>query len=460
MLRILIVGEPSCAEMLGNSPGAEVVQVSIAGTAELALEEIKQLRPDLVISDMGLPGIDGLAFLDRVLAKDPAMRFLLLSSRYSEDFGIEAVRRGASDCWSKPFNVERLQRFVRELAQETTTRQQTLQLESDLSAAYEFEGLVGRSPLMLEVFAKIRRIAPHFRSVLVTGGTGTGKELLAKAIHRLSPAAQKTFVICDCSTLVENLIESQLFGHVRGAFTGAFQDTAGIFESADGGTVFLDEVGELPLAAQAKLLRVLQNQEVQRVGSPLRRPVEVRVIAATHRNLREMVGTGRFRQDLFYRLSMLEIRLPNLAERKEDLPLLERHLLNKYCALYHKDISGISRRAQMQMAAYSWPGNVRELENVISGACIMSTGHFIDIVDLPPVLRSKLPHTTIESAKEILSLEALEQRHVSHVLNLLKNKAKTAEVLGISRSKLYDILRRAQHETAMNVRHDCNPSVQ
>jgi transcriptional regulator with PAS, ATPase and Fis domain len=298
------------------------------------------------------------------------------------------------------------------------------------------------------VFAKIRRIAPHFRTVLVKGATGTGKELVAHALHRLGPASSAPFAVCNCAALVETLLESELFGYVRGAFTGAAHDKQGIFEYANGGTVFLDEIGEMPLAAQAKLLRVLQNQEVQRVGSPVPRRVNVHVVAATHRDLRKMVDQGQFREDLFYRLSVVEIGIPRLNQRKEDLPLLQRHFLEKYSSLYKKEIIGITRRAQARLASHTWPGNVRELENVISGSCIMATTNVIDIQDLPE-LRPSIQEATLEE-NELLSLEEVQRRYLLHVLNHVGgNKAKAAEILGVGRNTIYQMLNRGRASSEM-----------
>jgi transcriptional regulator with PAS, ATPase and Fis domain len=275
---------------------------------------------------------------------------------------------------------------------------------------------------------------------LITGATGTGKELIAQALHRLSPASGGKFVVCNCSALVDTLIESELFGHVRGAFTGAVQDKAGLFEHADGGTIFLDEIGELSPVAQAKLLRVLQNREIQKVGSVSSRRINVRVVAATHRNLKTMVKNGQFREDLFYRLSVIEIQLPTLASRREDLPLLVRHFIEKFAAEYHRPISGLARRAQLRMAAYPWPGNVRELENVIGNACMMGDGRLIDIDDLPERFRER--HLTDYSTDEaLLSMEEVQRRHVVRVLEGVGgNKARAAEVLGIGRATIYQLL--------------------
>ena len=275
--------------------------------------------------------------------------------------------------------------------------------------------MVGRSPLMLDVYSRIRRVAPHFSTVLITGETGTGKELVATALHRLSPCARGPFVVCNSTAIVETLFESELFGYVKGAFTGAAQDRAGLFEFANGGTLFMDEIGELPLAAQSKLLRVLQNQEVQRVGSPVARKVDVRVVAATNRDLRLMVSQKQFRDDLYYRLSMVEIHLPRLLSRKEDLPLLERHFIEAFAAKYNKPVRGMTRRAQALLARYSWPGNVRELENILGYACMMVDREVIDIRDFPERLRTQAAEHAIPD-ESMLPLDELDRRHARKVL--------------------------------------------
>ena len=442
-LKMLVVDDtPANLDLVRDVLANENVQLFTAPSAESALERFMQVRPRIVLSDFRLPGMNGLELLERVLAKDPGTDFILMTGYYSTESAVEAIRKGACDYLPKPLDVARLRACVRNLVDEAMTRQKTFRLDLDLIDAYQFEGMIGRSPLMLEVFAKIRRIAPHFQSVLVTGETGTGKELVAKALHRLSPVRSAPFAICNCSALVETLLESELFGYVRGAFTGAAQDKQGIFEYANGGTVFLDEIGELPLAAQAKLLRVLQNHEVQRVGSPLTRKVDVRVIAATHRDLRSMVAEGKFREDLFYRLSVVEISVPRLAQRKEDLPLLQRHFLEKYATRYKRDITGITRRAQTRLASHHWPGNVRELENVISGSCIMCTGSLIDLADLPEILRTPAPAAEFDDT-ELMTLDCLQERYLLRVLNLVGgNKAKAAEILGVGRNTIYQMLSR------------------
>ena len=448
-LSMLVVDdEAENLELIGEALAGEHVNLVLEKSAEAALERVMELHPRIVLSDLKLPGMDGLELLERVLSVDPGTDFMLMTGFYSPESAVDAIRRGACDYFSKPLNVRRLQSRIHSLLDEAGTRQKAFQLDQELVDAYQFEGMIGRSPLMLDVFAKIRRIAPHFRTVLIKGATGTGKELVAHALHNLGPASSAPFAVCNCAALVESLLESELFGYVRGAFTGAAHDKQGIFEYANGGTVFLDEIGEMPLAAQAKLLRVLQNQEVQRVGSPVPRRVNVHVVAATHRDLRKMVDQGQFREDLYYRLSVVEIGLPRLNQRKEDLPLLQRHFLEKYAELYKKEIIGITRRAQARLASHSWPGNIRELENVISGSCIMATTNVIDIQDLPE-LRPSVQEAALEE-NELLSLEEVQRRYLLHVLNHVGgNKAKAAEILGVGRNTIYQMLNRGKAASEM-----------
>src|SRR5579862_5083953 len=355
------------------------LEIFTAPDPEEGFETFLEIRPRIVLLDLVMPKVSGIELLERILNVDPGVDVILITAHYSAESAVEAIQKGASDYLTKPIEIDKLRSRIASLIADAENRQNTLRLDRELIDAFQFEGMVGRSPLVLEVYAKIRRIAPHFRTVLVTGATGTGKELVAKALHRLSPVSSGPFVVCNCSALVENLVESELFGYVRGAFTGATQDKMGMFEYADGGTIFLDEIGELAPAAQAKLLRVLQNRQVQRVGSLTPRIVDVRVIAATHRNLKNMVRDGQFREDLYYRLAVVEIPLPLLASRREDLPLLERYFIEKFAQEYNKPIAGLSRRAQSRLATYPWPGNVRELENVIGNACMMVEGNSIDI---------------------------------------------------------------------------------
>ncbi len=443
-LKVLVVGEGSdMFRIISEALSSEPVQLFLARDANSAIEQFEVLHPRIVLADFVLTGTDGLQLMDRLLAADPGTDFVLMADRNLDETALDAIRHGASECLFKPLEAAKVLFCVHVLVERAMERARVQQLEQQSVQAFQFQGMIGRGPLMIEVFHKIRRIAPHFRTVLVTGATGTGKELVARALHKFSPVSSAPLVVCNCSAPVETLLESELFGYVKGAFTGANRDKQGVFEHANGGTVFLDEIGELPLAAQAKLLRVLQNQEVQRAGSPVTQRVNVRIIAATRRNLRQMVTHGRFREDLFYRLSGVEIPLPRLADRKEDLPQLLRHFLQVYAALFKKEIVGMTRRAQLRLFAHTWPGNVRELENVISSSCIMAVGKVIDLADLPESFRSPEPRLEPEEEEELLTLEEIQLRHLARVLKRVRgNKARAAEILGVGRNTVYHMLSR------------------
>jgi DNA-binding NtrC family response regulator len=417
-------------------PGVKITSTTDPRTA---FDLFLVFRPQLVLLDLMMPGISGMELLQHIVAADPTVDVILVTSDYSTDSAVEAVQKGACDYLTKPVDVKKLRRRIGELLVEATRRKKLWHLDQELAETSQFEGMISRSPAMWEVFARIRRVAPHFSTALVTGPTGSGKELVARALHSLNSGESRKFVVCNCAAITEALFESELFGHVRGAFTGATHDKVGLFEYADGGTLFLDEIGELIPAAQAKLLRVLQNQEFQRVGSPAVRKVEVRVIAATNRDLRALAVENRFRADLYHRLSMVEIKLPDLAERKEDLPLLERHFLERFSALHKKSIAGITRRARALLDRYPWPGNIRELENVLWNACMMSETDYIDAGDLPQHFRERAQGVSIRGR---LSLEEMETRYVREIVEQVGgNKAKAAEILKISRTTLYKLLR-------------------
>jgi DNA-binding NtrC family response regulator len=425
----------------------EGLEIFTSADPEEGFETFLRIRPRIVLLDLVMPKLSGIEILERILGVDPGVEVILITAHYSAESAVEAIQKGATDYLTKPLDIDKLRSRIAALLAEAEARQRTLRLDQELIDAYQFEGMIGRSPLMLEVYARIRRIAPHFRTVLVTGATGTGKELVAKALHHRSPASSGPFVVCNCSALVENLMESELFGYVRGAFTGATQDKMGLFEYADRGIIFLDEIGELSPAAQAKLLRVLQNHQVQRVGSLTPRNIDVRVIAATHRELRTMVREGHFREDLYYRLAVVEISLPLLASRREDLPLLERYFIEKFSGEYNKPIAGLVRRAQSRLATYTWPGNVRELENVIGNACMMAENELIDIADLPEKLRQST-NDEFGADETLLPLDELQRRHILRVLDRVGgNKARAAEILGIGRATIYQLLSRMQTGT-------------
>jgi DNA-binding NtrC family response regulator len=409
-----------------------------------ALDQVQSGDCRVVISDIKMPTMDGLALLELALAADPGIHVILITGFYSLESAVDAIRRGAYDYLAKPLDRARLKKTLKEISDTFNQRHRIRELEGQLLQDLNFHGIIGKSPAMLEVFDLARKVAKHYTNVLISGQTGTGKELVALAIHKMSPVSQQRFAICNCSALVDTLLESTLFGHIRGAFTGAMDTRPGLFEYATGGTVFLDEVGETSLQMQSKLLRVIQNREIQRVGSPEVRRVDVRLIAATNRDLRTEVLAGRFREDLFYRLSTIQINVPNLVERLEDIPMLVQFFLKKYNQAYGKQCMGLTRRAQTVLLQHSWPGNVRELENVISGAAIRTTGVFIDVDDLPEQLCKRAVRTNSSGEEwRPLPLEEVRRIHIHRVLEMSHgNRVRAAQLLGIGRTSLYRHLKR------------------
>ncbi len=443
-LSVLIVDDNAKSlELLSSALAQPGLEILTASDPEEGLDLFYNRRPQIVLTDLVMPNLSGMDVLERIMEFDPSTEVILMTAHYSTESAVEAIKKGASDYLNKPISLAALRERVGRLVEETRKRQRSLQLEGELLASSEFEGIVGRSPVMCEMLPQIRRVAPHYRTVLITGETGTGKDLVARAFHRLSPVSAGRFVVLNCSAVVETLFESELFGHVKGAFTGAANDKAGLFEHAHGGTLFLDEIGDMPLGTQAKLLRVLQDQEVQRVGSLTTRKVDVRVIAATNHNLRAAVAERRFREDLYYRISMVEIHVPRLSERKEDLPLLERHFIARFAAQYRKEIRGLTHRAQVRLSLHGWPGNVRELENVLGHACMMAMGDTIDMQDLPAYLRSQGGQTEAETvpappaSAEIGTFAEQERQLILRALETAGgNQSQAARILRIGRDAL------------------------
>jgi len=441
-LSVLIIDDNvSNLELLSNALAQPGLEILTASDPEEGLDLVYDRHPQIVLTDLLMPQMSGMQVLERIMEFDPSTEVILMTAHYSTESAVEAIQKGASDYLNKPISMAALRERVGKLLEVASRRQRLLQLEGEMLTTSEFQGIVGRSPAMCEMIPQIRRVAPHYRTVLITGETGTGKDLVARALHSLSPVSAGHFVVLNCSAVVETLFESELFGHVKGSFTGATHDKLGLFEHAHGGTLFLDEIGDMPLATQAKLLRVLQNQEVQRVGSLSARKVDVRVIAATNQNLRTAVAEKRFREDLYYRLSMVEIPVPRLAERKEDLPLLERHFVTRFASQYRKEIRGLTHRAQVRLAIHPWPGNVRELENVMGHACMMVMGDTIDIQDLPAYLRAPFGREetgqTVAPAAEAGTLLEQERLLIIRALETAGgNRSEAARILRIGRDAL------------------------
>ena len=437
---VAIDDDPATLELVKAALKQQPLEILTASDPEAGLELVLRERPQIVLLDLMMPKMSGMDLLERIVEAAPDTDVVLLTGHYSTDSAVEAIRKGACDYLTKPISIADLRQRMSRFIGEARRKQVAQDLENELLRAHQFEGMVGRSPLMLAVFTRIRRVAPHFKTALVTGATGTGKELVAEALHKLSPVSNGRFAVVNCSAVVETLFESELFGHVRGAFTGASQDKIGLFEYANGGTVFLDEIGDMPLETQSKLLRVLENGEIQRVGSPVVRKVHVRVIAASNRSLPELMAAKQFREDLYYRLSMVEIKLPRLAERREDLPLLVRFFVQEFASQYGKSIRGLTPRAEIVLFRYAWPGNVRELKSALGNACMMAEGDLIDVRDLPEHLHAPPPEAS-EAGGELPTLEEVERRHVERVLeSVAGNKARAAKILGINRATVYRIL--------------------
>jgi len=433
---VVIDDNPRSLELLSTALRRPDAAVHTALNPEQGLELVRKLRPRLVITDLVMPGMNGLEVLQQVTSFDPLIDVILMTAHYTTETAVAAIRHGAADYLEKPVKLAVLRSRVAELTASAERRLKIRSSAADQTQEFEFEGLIAKSEQMWSLFAMIQRIAPHFRSVLVQGPTGAGKDLIASALHRRSRSAGK-FVVLNCSAVVETLFESELFGHVRGAFTGADRDKTGLFELANGGTLFLDEIGDMPLSTQAKLLRAVQNQEILPVGSQTPRKVNVRIVAATHRDLRTAVVEGHFREDLYYRLSMVELTVPPLKERPEDILLLARHFVQKFSHEFRKNIEGLTPRACLALERYRWPGNVRELEHVIGRACMLADDTLIDIHDLPEHLTHDENVELPNLQEGVLSLAEQERRILAEAIQSCNgNLSEAARKLGIGRDAL------------------------
>ncbi len=445
-VNILVVDDDrDTRELLREVLSEEGYNVVTSSSGEEALQVGKQECFDLIISDMKLgPDLSGLDVLRAYKTLQPESEVILITAFGTMETAIEALKGGAFDYLSKPFKIDELLVQVGRALENRNLIRENRALKRQLGSQVQLSSLVGRSPAMLEVYKKIAMVSDSRSTVLIYGESGTGKELVAKAIHHNGPRTNQRFLAVNCGALTESLLESELFGHVRGSFTGAFGNTRGIFEEASGGTVFLDEVAEMSPALQVKLLRTLEEQEVRRVGSNRPIPIDVRIIAASNRNLAERVEQGKFRQDLYYRLRVIEIALPPLRERTEDIPLLVEHFLKKLEHERGRTFS-VTPQALSVLVSYAWPGNVRELENALEAAVALTRAGVLTPEDLPPKVRAEFHDASrLEDLYANLpSLEELERRYLAHVLRMTReNKTRTAGILGISRKTLYRMAER------------------
>ena len=416
-----------------------------------ALRLLESERPEIVLTDLKMPEIDGLTILRRSREIDPELPVIIFTAFATIESAVEAVKEGAFDYLPKPFSVDQLKLAVDRALRHRKLAQENRRLREQLQTTYQFENIVGRSQAMTQVFELVAKAARSEANILVSGESGTGKELIARAIHANSGRARQAFVPVDCASLPENLLESELFGHEKGAFTGAVKTKPGLLEVAHQGTIFLDEIAELPMSLQVKLLRALQERQVRRVGGTKLIDVDARLVSATNRDLKEAVTSARFREDLYYRVNVISIHLPPLRERRGDVTLLAHHFFKKFIRTGESSLRGISPEALSMLEAYAWPGNVRELQNIIERACALAEGEWITPKDLPEHLRSSragspapmIPtatHLPLKDAKE----EWVRQLERVYLSDLLKrhdgNVSQAAKDAGIDRKTLHRLI--------------------
>ncbi|MBI2956113.1 MAG: sigma-54-dependent Fis family transcriptional regulator [Acidobacteria bacterium] len=446
---VLLVADddPTVCDVCEDVAQALGLRVLRAGTTEEALERVEQQRVDLVLVDLRMPAGGGMALLERLKRDHPHVEVILMTGYGSIETAVEAIKRGAYDYLAKPFHVDDLRAKLQRALKEVELTDENRLLREQLRGRPGFGGLVGASPKMQRIYKLILKVSQSRHPVLILGESGTGKELVARSIHFLGPRREKPFVPVDCAGLVPTLIESELFGYIKGAFTGAGRSKRGLLEMAHGGTIFFDEIAELPPDLQAKLLRALQEKEIKPVGSTERLPLDVRVVAATNRNLEPAIREGRFRQDLFYRLNVVTIRIPPLRERKSDIPQLVNFFLERF-AEPGRPVRSISEEAMNRLMGYDWPGNVRELENVIERAVALGAGPVLHTVDLPSNLQAPAATGSAAPTQGVLPLRELEKRAILHALGELGgDKLLAARLLGIGKTTLYRKLKEYQLES-------------
>lgn len=437
-LLLLVDDDPQIRQLLSEVGSREGYEVLEANDGAAAIEMMQRRHIDLVLLDLHMPRANGLEVLRHARTTGTSPQIALMSGAARVEDAVEAIKLGASEYFAKPLDMPRVRELMAMMRRQFQDRTSVLDSDATLAERLEVCGMIGRTPAMRELFDVIQRLAPHARTVLITGETGTGKELVARALHALGPRKQKKLLTVNCSAVVETLFESELFGHVRGAFTGAAADKAGVFEAANGGTVFLDEVGELPPGAQAKLLRTIENGELQRVGSVEMRKVDVRIIAATNRRLEDEIAAGRFRSDLYYRLNVVEIAVPPLRERSEDVPYLTAAFVKRFAKEFNKPITGLTAAAEERLLRWPWPGNVRELRNAIERSCLLCEGHLLTEGDLARSLTERPPVTAADDAPAGPPPSADEVRDALDTTG--GNKSLAAQRLGISRRTLYRLI--------------------
>jgi two-component system, NtrC family, response regulator AtoC len=445
-IKLLVVDDEQSIRRLcmtiGNSLGFVCDEAESAETAATRLETDP---PDLVLSDFKLPQQSGVELLKAIKAALPRTEVAIMTGHGSIESAVDAMKLGAYDYIEKPFRVEKMRLLLQRMAEKVRLVNENAFLRDKVTTEENLDGIIGTSAGMQDVLRMISRLKDTRTPVLISGESGTGKELVARAIHFRGPLAKSNFVAVDCGALVPTLMESELFGYEKGAFTGATKTKAGLFQAANGGTIFLDEIGELPLEMQAKLLRVLQEKEVRPVGSNEKINVDVRVVAATNRDLEAAYRAGTFRKDLYFRLNVVTVHLPPLRERRSDIPMLVHHFLNRYTPSTPMQVTPGAMKSLLQ---YDWPGNVRELENCIARAVTLGDQHTMDIQDLPPAIRTEQPVTQTMSAQDASSLSttALAEMERMTILRVFEqahgDKALAGKMLGISRATLYRKLKR------------------